>query len=279
MKNITLIMLVFVLATLISSCGIPKEEFNKTQKELADSQAAFELKEKELAECNSQLKVCKDNASEAQKALQTLGSEYSTMEEKHANLDADYNAMVKLLEKIKNANALRQKAMNELLSKFEALIKSGKLSIGVNDGRMVIQLPSEVLFKVGRSNLSKDGKAAIAEVAEVLKTIEGRKFQVAGHTDNQRASSRVNPNWTLSYKRARSVFDLLVKNEMDESMLSLAAYAEYSPVATNDTKEGRKLNRRIEIVLLPTSDELPLKQLMKIEKVEQNIDTTVEKAK
>ena len=56
---------------------------------------------------------------------------------------------------------------------------------------------------------------------------------------------------------------------MDESKLSIAAYAEYSPVASNDTPEGQDANRRIEIVLLPTSDELPLKQLKKIENIIQ----------
>ena len=273
MKNSMVTMFVLALAFLISSCGIPQEQFDKSQKDLTDSQAAMELKVKELNDCNKKLQSCQKNADEAKAALSSLGSEYSSMEEKHANLDADYNAMAKLLANIKQANKLRQKAMDELLSKFEKLISSGKLSIGVNDGRMVIQLPSEVLFKIGKANLSKEGKTAIADVAEVLKTIEGRKFQIAGHTDNQRAKSRVNSNWTLSYKRARSVFDLMVKTELDESLLSIAAYAEYSPVASNEDKETRKLNRRIEIVLLPTSDELPLKQLMKIEKIEKNIDT------
>ena len=271
MRKTGLFFCVLLLAVALASCGIPKEEFDKTQKELANSQATLQTKQKELNECNKQLNLCQDSAQKAKEALQTLGSEYSTMEEKHATLDAEYNAMAKLLAKIQSANELRQKAMDELLSKFAALIKSGKLSIGVNDGRMVIQLPSEVLFKVGGSKLSKEGREAIARVAEVLKTIDSRKFQIAGHTDNQRPKGRLNPNWTLSYKRARSVFNLLVKNDMDESRLSIAAYAEYSPVASNDTKEGRKLNRRIEIVLLPTSDELPLKQLMKIKKVEQNI--------
>ena len=262
--------LISILALALSSgCGVNKDEHAAKLAELSGCHASMDVKTGELNVCEGNLKNCQQAAQDAQAAIQSLGDEKATLGEEKEALAASNTALKDLLDRIKKANEKRQKAMDELLSKFSTLIASGKLSIGVNDGRMVIQLPSNVLFPVGRSKLSKDGKQAVVEVAEVLNTIDSRKFQVAGHTDNQRGRSRVNPNWTLSYMRARSVFDLMVKSEMDESRLSIAAYAEYSPVAANDTKESMEKNRRIEIVLLPTSDELPLKQLMKIEKVKK----------
>ncbi len=277
MRRLGALVLGMALFSLVAGCGIPEEDYLKSQKELADTQTALQAESTKLEQCQQSLKTCEDDAKEAQGALVALGAEHEKLGQEHSSLGADYSHLKALLAKIKTANETRQKAMDELLSKFQALIKSGKLSIEVNDGRMVINLPSNVLFAVGKSRLSKDGKAAVKEVAEVLKTIDGRKFQIAGHTDDQRGKRGFNPNWSLSYMRARSVFDIVVKAGMDESRLSLAAYAEYSPVADNTTPEGQERNRRIEIVLLPTSDELPLQQLMKIEKIEKKIETEIEK--
>ena len=251
--------IVSLIAFFMVGCGVPQEEYDATQYNLASCQATLKSNKKAF-------KNCERERNAAHNRLRALGEDVSGLEGKLSDTRAE-------LERIKRANELRQRAMEELLAKFAGLIRSGRLTIGVNDGRMVIQLSSNVLFKLGQSRLSRDGKEAVAEVGEVLQTIEERKFQVAGHTDNTRGRGRVNPNWTLSYMRARAVFDVLIENSMDESMLSLAAYAEYSPVASNDTSEGQEENRRIEIVLLPTSDELPLRQLKKIERVKEKIRT------
>jgi chemotaxis protein MotB len=259
-------MIVGLVTILATACGIPKDEHLKVQQDLASTQAAFQSKEQQLAKCEDDLRLNTER-------LQVCMTNFTKTESDLKNLDAEYNDTWAQLQAMQKANDLRQKAMDELLQKFEQLIKSGKLTIGINDGRMVIQLSSDVLFEVGKAKLSKVGQEAVKEVVDVLKTIDGRKFQVAGHTDNTRGRGKENPNWTLSYQRARSVFDVMVKNEFDESLLSLAAYAEYSPVASNETKEGRQQNRRIEIVLLPTSDELPLKQLRKIQSVQETIAT------
>jgi len=265
--------LILVLAT---SCGIKQEEYDRVKKELANREATLQTSQQELAKCKEGADGCQKELDKIRHDFNALGEDFNALGKEHSQIAKEKNALGEnykevqsQLQKLLKANELRQKAMDDLLSKFSELIKSGKLTIGINDGRMVIQLPSNVLFGVGQANLSKDGKEALTAVADVMRTIPDRKFQVAGHTDNQRGPGKVNTNWSLAYNRARAVFDLLVKAGVDESFLSLAAYAEYSPVASNDTPEGQESNRRIEIVLLPTSDELPLKQLKKIEKIEK----------
>lgn len=279
MRRFVLVLSFVVSATLLSACGIPKDEHFQVQTELANTQAAFQSTQQQLAQCDGKLNTCTEDLRNTSERLQVCMSHAARTEEELKNLDAEYAETWALLQSLQRANMLRQKAMDDLLEKFAALIKSGKLTIAVNDGRMVIQLPSDVLFPVGQAKLNRNGEAAVREVIDVLKTIDGRKFQVAGHTDNTRGRGRENTNWTLSYQRARAVFDLMVRAGMDESILSLAAYAEYSPVADNETKDGRALNRRIEIVLLPTSDELPLKQLRKIEDLQKTIESAPKPAK
>ena len=76
---------------------------------------------------------------------------------------------------------------------------------------------------------------------------------IEGHTDNEPIEySGWKSNWELSTARALSVLHYLADQEgIAPQRLSAVGYGEYKPVASNDTKEGRRLNRRVEIVILP----------------------------
>ena len=89
----------------------------------------------------------------------------------------------------------------------------------------------------------------------VLAELSDRTFQVEGHADNVPISTEQFPsNWELSSARALSVVHLLIRQGVPSANLSGAAYGEFQPVADNDSAEGRRLNRRIEIVMLPNLD-------------------------
>jgi chemotaxis protein MotB len=88
--------------------------------------------------------------------------------------------------------------------------------------------------------------------------LKGRSFQAAGHTDNKSIKTKRFPsNWELSGARGIGVTKLLIEYGLPADRISAAAYADTQPVASNDTKEGRAQNRRIEIALQPNLDELP----------------------
>jgi chemotaxis protein MotB len=89
----------------------------------------------------------------------------------------------------------------------------------------------------------------------VLAELDDRRFQVEGHTDNVPiATERFPSNWELSSARALSVVQLLVRGGVAPESLSGAGYGEFQPVASNDDRESRRRNRRIEIVMLPNLD-------------------------
>jgi chemotaxis protein MotB len=78
---------------------------------------------------------------------------------------------------------------------------------------------------------------------------------VEGHTDDDPISTAQFPtNWELSAGRSLSVVKLLVERGVSPELVSGAAYGEFQPVATNETEGGQRLNRRIEIVMLPNLD-------------------------
>ncbi len=94
----------------------------------------------------------------------------------------------------------------------------------------------------------------LLKLAAVLKALPGRLFQVAGHTDNTGVADQ---NWSLSVQRALTVVRFLInKGALDGEWLSAGGYASYQPVATNDEKDGRAQNRRVEFLLVPNLEQL-----------------------
>ena len=156
------------------------------------------------------------------------------------------------------AEARRQQFCS-VMGKFREMIESGQLNVRVVRNRMVVELPEGILFPSGKAKLKDEGETTLADVADVLKQIESRDFQIAGHTDNVPIHTRRFPsNWELSTARAVNVARFLIDDGgMSSDRLSAAGYADTQPVAPNKTAEGRAQNRRIEIVLVPNLDELP----------------------
>jgi OOP family OmpA-OmpF porin len=107
-----------------------------------------------------------------------------------------------------------------------------------------LSLASGATFKLGGSTLSAEGKAAIAGL---LKQFEGETIEsviVEGHTDDRGPAAF---NQQLSEKRAEAVKAELVANGVDASLIKTVGHGESRPVASNDSREGRAKNRRVEI--------------------------------
>ena len=149
----------------------------------------------------------------------------------------------------------RNRIYEEVLGRFRSLINAGRLSVSIVRGRMVINLPQDILFGSGSADLGREGRETLSEIAAVLSEFDDRSFQVEGHTDDDPISTVQFPsNWELSAGRALSVVKLLVDRGVSPILVSGAAYGEFQPVATNETEDGQRLNRRIEIVMLPNLD-------------------------
>ena len=170
---------------------------------------------------------------------------------------ADAKARLEELRRAQAASDARAALFRQLALKFQKMIDAGQLKVVLRNGRMVLQLPDDVLFDSGQTVIKPTGRQALAQVATILRTISDRHFQVAGDTDNVPINTQLFPsNWELSTRRAVEVVNFLVDQGMKPDLLSAAGYGEFDPVATNDAPEGRKRNRRIEISLQPNIDEL-----------------------
>ena len=186
---------------------------------------------------------------DADRLLQERGALASSLSEARARLEE--------LRRAQSAAEARAKTYKELALKLKKMLDAGDLSITLRDGRMVLLLPNDVLFDTGRTEIKPAGKAALAQVAAVMKTIASREFQVGGHTDTVPIStSRFPSNWELSSGRALAVVHFLVAEGVRPEVLSAAGYGEFDAVASNDSEAGKRRNRRTEISLVPNIDEL-----------------------
>ncbi len=135
---------------------------------------------------------------------------------------------------------------------------AGKVEIANLSGLVTIRLPEKVLFAPGKAAISKGGKAELRNVASAMKGVSNRVFYVAGNTDNAVIRTRQFPsNWELSTARAVAVVHFFIAEGVDPKTLGAAGYAQYHPIASNDTAEGRARNRRIDIGMAPPPSELP----------------------
>ena len=199
-----------------------------------------------------------------QLALQqgALANTREQAERDRAAMQGELAASREEMEAVRAQRALSEARLQEwktLTSKLAAMISSGKIKVSVRDGRMLVDLPSSVLFATGSAELQDAGKPTLAEVASVLKQFPTRQFLVAGHTDTVPIVKTVafKDNWDLSAARALTVTRFLVEKGLRPRALAAAGYGEWDPVGNNKTEPGRQQNRRIEIVLLPNIAELP----------------------
>jgi chemotaxis protein MotB len=152
----------------------------------------------------------------------------------------------------------RSDAFHVMREQLAPLIAEGNLDVRVQDKRMVLNLSDAMLFARDDASVLPSGKALLDRVAEVLKNVPGREFQVADHTDSQPLRRKRFPDkWRLSGERALGVMLYLIERGLPKERLSASAYADTRPLADEATDAGQRKNSRIEIVLLPNKDELP----------------------
>ena len=127
--------------------------------------------------------------------------------------------------------------------------------------RGIVKFKSDVTFALGSADVTPKAKEAITRFAQILNSpaANGYELMVAGHTDNTRV---VNPqtiaaghkdNWYLSAHRAISVGKELMGQSINSQRIAVTGYADQRPVASNASDSGRAQNRRVEVLILPTT--------------------------
>lgn len=240
---------VAAIAIFVTGCGYSEAEW----------QAQLDKYNHLKSEDNAKLAEAQGKVDDLARQLKEMGVEVSStkadLAERQKALD-EYKARAHQLELIKER-------FEKLKSKLDELTKLG-LAVNVRHNRMVISLPGDVLFDSGRETLKKDGQAILVKVAAVIKAdpqLLARDYQVAGHTDNKPFQhGPFKDNWGLSLMRAREVLVFLVDpnkgGQLPFEHWSATGFADTDPIASNDTDDGRQKNRRCELIVSPSVEEM-----------------------
>lgn len=142
--------------------------------------------------------------------------------------------------------------MDSQEAKLRKQLRGSGVSVKREGNNINLIMPSNITFETNGRNLNASFYQVLDSVVLVINEFNKTTVVVTGHTDSVGADSY---NQKLSEDRARSVADYLVNKKVVPARLDVAGYGEKFPVADNKTEEGRSLNRRVEITLLPITEQ------------------------
>lgn len=160
-------------------------------------------------------------------------------------------------QKIQDLNAqldelARSKGLLE--QKLGAEINDKQIKLQMMEKGLVITVVGDLLFDSGKAKIRPEAFSLLTKVSGILKDNMAQfNIGIEGHTDNVPIKqSGWKSNWELSTARALSVLHYLAGDQgISPERLSAIGYGEYRPLESNETSDGRKQNRRVEIVILP----------------------------
>ena len=142
-----------------------------------------------------------------------------------------------------------ERARQDVMHVLEKEKVTDAVEVNLEENGVVIRLKDAVLFEEGVEQMTAKSKDVLMSVAGILAKLPN-EIRVEGHSDPVEGS-RFASNWELSAARAAHVADFLVKRaHIDPKRFTVVGYGEYRPLASNDTKEGRSKNRRVDLILM-----------------------------
>jgi chemotaxis protein MotB len=262
-----LFLLAIVLSVLLTSCV--------SQKKYADLESENSRNKQELVDAKADLQAClvdKDHLTELNNSLKEDKARSLKQVENltvltQSSSDNIKEIITQLSEKDKYINGIRdamtrKDSINlalafQLKKDLAAGIQDEDIIIDVEKTVVYISIADKMLFKSGSAVVSDRAKEVLGKVATVVNSKPEMEVQVEGYTDNVSINTAcMKDNWDLSVARATAVVRVLHGDfEVDPGRLIAAGRSEYVPLETNETAEGRSVNRRTRIVILPKLDQ------------------------
>jgi len=187
-----------------------------------------------------------------------LKKDKTGLEQQKAALEQQQADSKKRIDSLEQEKAQLQATSQQKATQYDALVanltdevKKGELQVRQYRDMLTVDVAEQLFFDSGRADLKDTGKAVLKKVGEAVKGYEDKVIRVVGHTDNVPIKTKTFPsNWELSVARATTVVRYLQEVGVPPDRMVASGRAEYQPVAENDTADGRKKNRRIEITLI-----------------------------
>lgn len=239
------------------------DNINKTYQLLLDKNNELLAGNKSATEkLMKQLQKAQDDLQSQEDALRTLEGSLAAKEAHLKKLTEELEAREKRVNELEAMISRKDSLVTALKNKVkDALLgfENNGLTIEQKNGKVYVSLDESLLFSSGSYAVGSKGTEVLKKLAKVLEQNQDINVLVEGHTDNVplKGSGDIADNWDLSVKRATSVVKIITgSSKVNPKRLTAAGRSEYVPLDTSNTVEGRKKNRRIEVILTPKLDEL-----------------------
>jgi chemotaxis protein MotB len=199
--------------------------------------------------------------SEAQQQIAAL-------EQKRSELEKATQELADQKKALEAGQQESTKAYENLVGDLKQELSDGMVKITQYKNKLSVDVAEKIFFNSGKAAIKESGREVLRRVGNALKGIKDKQIRVEGHTDNVPVAKNYQQifptNWELSVIRATNVVRFL-QDEVGiaPELLMAVGHGEYQPIAPNDTADGRKKNRRIEILLqdkeaaVPTMETAP----------------------
>lgn len=251
-----------LILALLSGC-VSKRQYLELESNHLLTRGQLYQKTEKITDMELRLKNSEKSRDICSKDLADLQAKYDDLESLNINLSRNVDNLKLDLEKSKSTiqhqkMVIRQ--LDETKRRIETSLKeeiaAQRIKVEEIEGKLKVTFIDKIFFNAGSMKIKDRGKELLLEIAEALRESNNQKIIIEGHTDNvpigEALKERFSSNWELSTARASAVVSFLQEEAgLDPERLSAHGYSYYHPVESNDTKEGRHQNRRIEIILAP----------------------------
>ena len=213
--------------------------------------------ETRVADLRARMTAQQSQQSESAKKSRRFERAYENSRARVRELQKNLVAAQKKLLRFEDRIRFQIQLEKDMKAQLQRERRRGIVEVRRVGDRVIISIASAILFRSGSAKIRSESKALLVKFSSLLRRYSNREVQVQGHTDNVQISDRLaerwETNWELSAARATRVLRYFVEvGNLDPRRVSGAGMGEYRPIADNDTREGRRTNRRIEIVIFPS---------------------------
>ncbi|MEO8331225.1 MAG: flagellar motor protein MotB [Gallionella sp.] len=213
--------------------------------------------EKMEAGKNEEIKSLQQQKATLEQDNAALKQQNTSHEQKNTAMQQQVGTLEQQKAALLAASQQRQQQYDALVQGLSKEVEKGQLQVRQYQNMLAVDLAEQIFFDSGQATLKAGGKDVLKKVGEALKGYENKVIRVVGHTDNVPLAKSLQgtfpTNWELSVARATNVVRFLQEVGIPPQRMVPSGRGEYDPVAPNDTAEGRKKNRRIEIMLIDQS--------------------------
>lgn len=252
----------------LGECG---EKLNAQMNQLAVCRENLAKSESEVRGLNNNMKVKDEQIQDLKaalvdaknvrdKQLTQVGDLTVLSQSANENIKETLSQLEKKDKYIQLIQAAKTKADSinlALAFNLKSVLKEGiedkDIEIKVDKTVVFVNLSDNMVFQSGSSTITPRAQEVLGKIAQIVQSRPEVDVMVEGYTDNVPIKNAcIEDNWDLSVKRATAVVKVLQKNYgVDPNKLIAAGRGEYNTLASNDTAEGRELNRRTRIIILP----------------------------